>query len=269
MKEFHEMLRRITSSPQHDKMIKFVKPLEDHLGINHFWYYHVSRSGYYTYVGTHSSWNEYCFDHHLTENFPCLRHPDLLPSGISLMKNTKDVAYKKALEEAREKFNINFSINLTQKTKGGIEAFGFATKDNDPSSDERLLNQIPLLRSFTKIFRSKHKKLFDLVYDNQVHFHSYIGEKFHQVEQKAVSILQKDHLLQKLGFFLPSDITQREKDVLEWVANGYPASYIAQQLNLSIRTVENYLATIKCKLFCTSKVELINKAKEFAALGLI
>ena len=46
-----------------------------------------------------------------------------------------------------------------------------------------------------------------------------------------------------------------------------PAGYIAEQLQLSSKTVENYLANLKDKLGCESKVELIEKAKEIDALG--
>lgn len=45
------------------------------------------------------------------------------------------------------------------------------------------------------------------------------------------------------------------------------AGYIANQLQLSTRTVENYLATIKSKLCCQSKLELIQKAQEIASAG--
>jgi DNA-binding NarL/FixJ family response regulator len=62
-------------------------------------------------------------------------------------------------------------------------------------------------------------------------------------------------------------LTPRELDLIKWIAHGYPASYIAHQLQLSIKTIENYTATIKCKLNCKSKIELINKALEITSTG--
>lgn len=257
MKEFYEMLRRITSSPYHDQMMKFVRPLRDHFGINHFWYYHVTSSGFYTYIGTHAEWNEYCFEKHLIDQFPCLRHPDTMQSGISLMKNTANVEYKNVLNEAWETFNINFNLNLTKKTSEGIEAFGFATQNNHPQSDEKLLNELPLLRYFINAFRERHKKLFQLVYDNQVNFSAYLGPKFYQNEKFPSFPVKRSEFLRKLSVLPNWELTSREKDILGFIVNGYPASYIARRLSLSKRTVENYIASIKTKLYCDSKVELI------------
>ena len=269
MEEFFEMLRRVTSSPYHDQMVRFVKPLKDYFGINHFWYYRVSRNGHYTYVGTHSEWNEFCFENHLVGQFPCLRHPDLIKSGIDLMKNTTDQDYQKVLNSAWDNFGVNFNLNLVSKTQEGIEAFGFASNTQNPKTDEILINELPLLTHFTRSFRLRHPKLFELVHDNQVNFSSYLGPKFHEGEKISHHSQGRDVFLKKMGFVPSFELSPREKDVLGLLASGYPSPYIAKQLSLARRTVENYVATIKSKLFCESKVELIQRAKEFASIGYI
>lgn len=259
---FHEMLRKITSSPFHDQMQRFAAPLKEHLGINHFWYYRITSSGHYSYLGTHAAWNEFCFDQSMLSHFSCLRHPTVPLQGIQIMKASADSNYQKVLQTAWEKFHINFNINLQSKTQDGIEAFGFASCFNDPKADERLLNELNLLRHFTKAFKMRHQKLFDLLCDNQVDLTSYFGPSFYESPKSIMLPFKRDLLLQKMGLGKSHDLTARELDVLKYVSNGYPASHIAAQLQLSRKTVENYIATIKSKLGCKSKIELIQKSQQ-------
>jgi DNA-binding CsgD family transcriptional regulator len=54
-------------------------------------------------------------------------------------------------------------------------------------------------------------------------------------------------------------ITDREMECLFYATGGRTAKEIAQQLDLSPRTVEHYLDNLKSKFDCTSKTELRNK----------
>ncbi|MBS4168711.1 helix-turn-helix transcriptional regulator [Parachlamydia sp. AcF125] len=261
---YNEMLKKITSSPYHHKMLQFAAPLNDHLGINHFWYYRITFSGHYCYVGTNSAWNEFCFENQMYIHFPCLRHPKTLQNGLSLMKASEDPSYQDVLKTAWEKFNINFNINLQKITPYGIEAFGFATRFNDLKAEERLINDLPVLRNFIKVFKERNEKLFCLLDECQLHLPSQVGSKFYEQPKTLIFPSQHQLFMEKIGFRPPLSLTPREKDILRFIASGYPASYIAEQLRLSQRTVENYIATLKCKLSCSSKVELIQEAQKLA-----
>ncbi len=267
MNPFYEMYRKIASSPEHDRMQRFIAPLKEHFGVNHFWYYRITDSGHYSYLGTHTGWNEFCFEKSWLGRFPCLRHPNALQSGIQLMKTDSDEKYQEMLQTAWDKFQINFNINLLSKTSEGMEAFGFATCLNDKKAEERLLNELNLLRYFTKLFRSKHQKLFDLLEDNQIDLSTQFGPLFYERPKSIVLEGDRNTFLRKIGHDPIPALTTRETDILKFISNGYPASYIAKQLRLSVRTVENYLVTIKGKLSCNSKVELIQKTQKIASIG--
>lgn len=262
MKAFHELMSKIISSREHDKMRKFVAPLNDHFGINHFWYYKITDSGLYTYVGSHTPWSEFCFDSDLTSLFSCLRHPKHVPNGISLMKASEEASYHFLLKTAWDKFQINFNINLVTHIPGAIEAFGFGTRFNDPQSDQRLLNELPLLRHFINAFRNENKKLFQLLDENKVNLITEFGPVWYERPKATVFPPKRNLLLKKLGLGDILLLTARERDILKFLAYGYPASFIGIKLKLSTRTVENYIASIKSKLMCDSKVELIEKANE-------
>jgi len=57
-------------------------------------------------------------------------------------------------------------------------------------------------------------------------------------------------------------LTTRQIDCLYYLALGMTAKLIANKLNISSRTVEHYIETIKTKLNCYNRSELIAKALE-------
>ncbi len=64
---------------------------------------------------------------------------------------------------------------------------------------------------------------------------------------------QQDQLQQRL-----QELTQRERDVMELVAKGLPNKLIADQLDISVRTVEVHRARVFDKMEVKSAVELAN-----------
>lgn len=259
---YGQMFKKITASSQFDSMRRFVKPLQDHFKINHFWYYKITDSGHYSYFGTHTEWSEFCFENNLYDCFPCLRHPNTITPGISLMKSGAQDRYKELIDEAWNKFQINFNVNLTKTCSEGIEAFGFASCVNDPKADERIINELPTLKKFIGVLKERYNKLFEITDECQINISELIGTNFYQSQNSITLPIKKEIFLKKLGIFLPSEITERELEVLKFLTRGYSASYIAQNLFLSVRTVENYINNLKNKLNCYSKTELIQKSIE-------
>jgi DNA-binding NarL/FixJ family response regulator len=62
------------------------------------------------------------------------------------------------------------------------------------------------------------------------------------------------------------ELTERERDILELIAQGYPNPRIAQRLGLSPKTVGNYVSTIFSKLQVEDRSEAIVRARE-AGMG--
>lgn len=255
------MHQKICSSPHYDKWVKFSKLLKDQFGINHFWYYKITYSGHYSYMGTHAAWSEFCYSNNMTLLFPCLAQPDELQPGIILMKASSSEAFKNVLDTAWSKFGINFNLNIQSRIPEGIEAYGFATQYNGLLAEQRLLKELPLLNYFTKVCRRKYGKLFELLDETQV-------ELFKQSKPRSSrrDNFDRHEFFEKMGNPQLLSLTSREKDVIKYLAHGFPASYIAEQLFLSQRTIETHVTSIKQKLNCDSKVELIQLAKEFTPI---
>ncbi len=267
MKSFQHLLNLLLSSRYKDEMVRSVAPLFEFIGINHLWYYRITNDGKYTFVGSHLKWIEYCLESSLLSSFACLSHPNNIKAGIEIMKATEDEKYKEVMQDAWNKFGINFNINVIEKTHNGIEAFGFASNCNDVKSDERIINNLPILKTFISAFKVQNKKVFELISENPINLPSIFGENYFENSKEQFTTLNRQVLLSKLGFKELLELTAREIDVLKYMLHGYPSSYIAENLKISKKTVENYLATIKCKLGCENKVKLIEKARTIDSLG--
>ena len=64
----------------------------------------------------------------------------------------------------------------------------------------------------------------------------------------------------------PGDLTEREVEVLRLIALGHTNADIAEQLYLSVRTVESHRAHIQQKLRCSSRAELVRYALDHGLL---
>lgn len=263
MTTLQEMHQRTTSIKEHDLMIRSITPFFDCFNISQFYYTRVYSSGKYTTLGTHIGLNEFLYDRlELLRSCPVLRNPEILQSGISFPRYTHDAVYSKYQNDVWNKFKLKFSVNLVRKTPFGAECFGFGVKHADPRIDQQLLNELPLVYKFIDFFRNENKKLLQISYENQVDIASLLGSCYNEEPITNQSNEKRNLLLKQLGLDAMLQLTQRESEIMKFLANGFPAHYIAKQLYLSSRTVENYIATIKMKFDCNSKVELIRKAQE-------
>lgn len=266
MTPFQLMNHKVTSSVYHNKMMRYVKLLENYLGVNHFWYYRITNEGRYSYVGTHNGWNEFTFGSDAFSKSAYLRHPDSLLPGISLMKNIVYDPYMDLLNTAVEEFGLNFHIHLLKKIPEGVEGYGFATHSKLRLKDEHLLNELPLLKQFIKQFHEENTNIFKIIDANQVDLASHIGSVFYENAMHSNVLKNRDEFLRKMGFEKILSLSAQEKRVFKALASGFTAQHIAKGLFLSKRTIEHYIENIKDKLFIDSRIELIEKAKEFAAI---
>ena len=84
-----------------------------------------------------------------------------------------------------------------------------------------------------------------------------IEEALHQSAQVLASHREKGALHERLA-----ELTERERDVMQLVAKGLPNKLIADQLAISVRTVEVHRARVFDKMEVKSAVELANLLRE-------
>jgi len=62
-------------------------------------------------------------------------------------------------------------------------------------------------------------------------------------------------------------LTPREREVLDMLVAGQQTKQIAQRLNISVKTVEEYRATLKRKTHASSMLELVSLATQAGAVS--
>lgn len=82
------------------------------------------------------------------------------------------------------------------------------------------------------------------------------------IARKALQLLSRStgEKEVKQGSGLPPVITEREKEILQQMVNGWDAKRIASALNLSVLTVRKHIANIYEKLHVNSKAQIISLA---------
>lgn len=263
MSTLQELHQRTTTTHEHDKMLRTLSPLCDCFGINHFYWMRIipiDGSWYFHGLGSNLKWHEFFYENiKALTPYPHIQHPDNLQTEAILFQGSDDSPHKRLLEIAWQQFKIHFVLNIQRKTTDGIESFGFGLKSRHYRGVQHLLNHLPLIQQFNEYFLSENRKLIDLSYEFQVDIASFLGPQFFEKSQ-SYPCGSHESLLKQLGLEILDTLSRREREVLQFVAHGYPASYIAEQLHLSSRTVEHHIDSLKSKLGCDSKISLIKMA---------
>ncbi len=270
MTTLQELHRKTSSTVEYNKLQRFVRPMCEYFNISQFYYCKVQgygKQGFFSSVETNLDWREYVFNNTaLMKSSPALRHPDTRKSELVLF-NASDCDACKTLDIAWNKFNIHFAVNIQRKSLNAVESFGLGLNTKHRKAEQHILNHLPLLNKFIDCFFIENSNLIRIAEENQVEISSIIGTDFYKEIPDLSDETSKKNLLKQLGLNSLNLLTKREIDMLKYLAYGYPASYIAIKTHLSKRTVENYIASIKCKLGCDSKVSLINKSKDLCLEG--
>ncbi len=69
-------------------------------------------------------------------------------------------------------------------------------------------------------------------------------------------------------FQTPASLSEREMEILEWVSNGLTNLEIAEQLEISKRTVDNHISNILTKTKTDNRVELVRWALQWGKVCL-
>lgn len=93
------------------------------------------------------------------------------------------------------------------------------------------------------------------------------GQRY--LSAKITSTLIDDYLSQSTEWRDPLErLTSREREILQLVAEGRTSNQIAQQLNLSIKTIDTYRSRIMHKINVTDLAGLIRFAIQHGLIGL-
>lgn len=160
-------------------------------------------------------------------------------------------------EDARDLLQDEYVIYLNTSAKTQLERL---TRNPDPligsTSYEALLNELHQLRD--DIFKQISAQQID---GNHNDIESQVSEVIKAIgcNEKPDSnrLISKEKMLFHAKTHEPVELTDQQALCLRYLVKGFTSKEIGQQLEISYRTVEVHLSTLKEKLGCSSSKELV------------
>lgn len=195
--------------------------------------------------------------------------------GIHLWASQK--TYTQAVIDAREDFNIDNKFEIVEPGKGYYDVFGFASPKDQVGIIDYYLNNVDYLKKFGLYFKNCAEPLITEAQkpENRINLrHQIIGAQAVEVltpEKPVIDFMRNRIRHYYLNNKNKADLylTSREMQVLLYTIQQRSAAEIGQQLNLSPKTVESYLASVKRKLDCETRAQLFDCVLESGLLQLI
>lgn len=191
---------------------------------------------------------------------------------------------KNELDDTLTQFSLqhgyHYFFNITNREKNKLEIITFASKEDNSSALNYILNnkekvsQIvskikscvkPLLRAenFALLdFDTSPLNNLDIEHSRDLisHLKSGLQEKSENIDFANMENESDGFNLNSLPFYFPIEksISNREKDVIYLLYNGFNTKQSAEILNISRRTIERSFTALTEKFGCNNKHQVIN-----------
>lgn len=188
---------------------------------------------------------------------PTLLLPDLVLHPQKFINNIK----------LSEQCNVYHRMYINFNFPEYMEVFGFGLTKPTKNIIDHYMNHRSLLEKFCIYFRESAKNIVCAMKKNKIYFDypkdpGYFKDLNFKADLSYTEFLKeiklKNYHIQ--GNNIDCQLSEREFQCLLWSAKNKTAKEIGRILSLSPRTVEAYLVTLKNKMNCESKLQLIEKA---------
>lgn len=213
--------------------------------LTYFDYCKIYRDGRMSILASNPYWVKHFFE----ENYPA--GGDVRRNGVYLWPTHLPTD---AIITARNEFNQDHGITTIREHEDHIEFFDFTTKRDNHHALYYYLNHHDIFEKFADHFKQVATPLITKSDAHTLPLTSLSERKLlqNQLIPKAEQLLSQE----------ASRLTTRQLTCLKLLAQGMSMREIGEHLNLSRRTVEHYIATIKTKLNCRNRMELIAALKK-------
>lgn len=237
------------------------KNLFQRFGLNYFSYGRFYDDDAFMPLSSNMKWLE----HFLTQDYPIAKPADdSFGDKQSFFCLWENGLYNDAVKNAKQHFDITNGITLCFKRDGYSEYFCFASSQKNLNIVGFYLNHLDILEAFSKFFLEKAHKMIE----EEAQHKLYIPNDGHLINMNVPKITQKIdfesfdseelvHSLIKNPYGIRTQFTTNEVGCLTWLRKGLTAKEIGMEMDLSHRTIEDYINSIKHKLNCDRKSQII------------
>lgn len=258
-----------------NKVKKYAEQLQTCFGIDKFLYNHMTLDGDFFAVSNQPEFYEYYYLNNFYKYSPFYRHPDNFDSCVVFpgFIPYKRKEYIDNLMTKKFGWPAENMMLILKKEKNAIHKFLFCTKLHTKPAFNFYLNNLNLLQCFCDYFKTEMSHYHKEVNDYTINIGKLIGSEFNQINPIVPKNNdQKKIFLQSMG--VPSmdasnfsSLSSQEKACLQWIFRGRSLKETAKKMHLSPRTVEHYLESIKGKLGCLTRTELLDHLHYLELMG--
>ena len=237
------------ASWQHQKKIqKSTEFLLQKFGISYFGMQRITAEGRWSLVTNNPVWVEHCASEKFYQHDPTLVHPAHYDAGVTFISAHRNPEFRDSLlKTAADQFDMDHCLAIVDKNGQDAEFAFFATSCSNANIVGTYVSQFNALREFVRYFKAEHRQVFECAEEQGVDLAGLKQDAYFDNEN-VVSCApgsagnNADPVYDSLSL--------RERQCLHYLLEGNTAKEIARYLDLSYRTVEEYIANLKEKSGC-------------------
>jgi LuxR family transcriptional regulator len=252
MSDFSEIVKKYTIN--HDRKIRNVTcHLYKNFNIFNYTYFKIQDDGRFVTLSNNPEQLDFYYSEKYYLDNPYLVDPSLLKSGLVFTAQTNDEKYLSTINTSLSRFQMDNTFLILDKKEGQVEGFLYATRPNQNTFN--YINNLDILRKFNWFFLREMSSTIKKMYSEGFNIKIAKGINFSQ-RKEGLPLASKDKISQDFLKMI-SPLSSQEERCLDLFRSGYSAQATASIMRLSRRTVEHYFESIKNKLGCYSKWDLL------------
>lgn len=221
--------------------------------LNYFQIIRVNQNGSTSILSTQPQYIQHCFSYSTKINVPfiysCLKKEILNPALYYFLCESNLPTLPISIARG---FNLCNGLTFVERHPTHYYMYTFAAPSTHHGILDFYINNIECLQHFIQNFKEEQKDLLTTLEKNPIILPTL------QVDTNLKSMLLNNNYKISVKFRnYESYITAREYQCLQKLKMGYPIKKTGYLLNLSPRTVEEYLVRIKNRTGCSRKQDLI------------
>lgn len=235
------------------------KPLRQ-FGIHLFSYRKTFKNGARINLSNSANWLDDYFRLDLYKSSLFESDLDCYSSGFSVWPQESDLP---VFIHGRNYYNSDNGITLILKSDDYCEYFIFGAGLHNKQMINFYINNLELIKNFTEYFAEQSNDLMKIAVNNLITLDSVVNysnqvDKINKkIDSSSIKQLFPKKVRENQLISQPMQLSPREVSCVKYLLKGKTAKEIANQLNLSYRTIEYYLENIRGKTGCRNKYELI------------
>ena len=249
-----------------EKILEICRPLFDNFDVTYFEYIQILNNGTVFYISTNKEWLEYSLNNKMFDDDEHVRL-----CSIARAENYRYVVWD-TLKLENTKLLSNYfhhdiwnGLTINEDEKESFNIYSFATTKSNTNLNKFFVNNFHLFDHFIFYFKQRLEQVLKM----QPKCSILNATPLHDMN----TLLKMDNYQSKVGDFLNQtklpqfkiktdnkiiSVSNRELQCLRLLSLGKTSKEIGNQLEISHRTVESYISTVKIKTGLFFKNELLN-----------